>query len=253
MFKLFAFDLASQKIITHDRIDVDSVDAICEGPDGIVLSRANDATLISLHDRALVIQTLSLTCPSQKENPGSCAGGSTLFHGQLPGREEALAICYSSTSRATTFHVISQDGTAVNLGAAGTSPGGSGRFVVTRGVQPGTFLTHHTQSLVGESAVIVDLNFGTVAAFDMPDLTEARPSRGFGAGRFGVTVHPAMRVLIVEGEGGEVFLLRKEKTQKIAENAAAQSVRIINNGCGVALVTRTDEASQLRIYNVCNK
>lgn len=249
----FAFDLADHKFIAQERYTFDGVDAICEGPDGIVLSRSTESIRITVREEVLVSEPTSLICPTREKPPQLCTSGSTVFYGRLPGRKEVLAACYAPDRREINFHVILQDGTIRDFGAGGASPGGRGQFVVTRGIQPNTFLMHHSQSLITESAVIIDLNTDTVTSFNMLDLTETQLSRGMGAGRFDITAHQINDGLIVESGSGSVFLVRSQTTLQIAEGIVARSVRVVNNGCGITLMARSKNGAKLRVYDICNQ
>ena len=251
-FEIFAFDLEKRSIIARKQYNVEGVKLVCESSEGIVLSRLENSLLVSYQAGALVIQRAPASCP----DPTAaiiCGEGRTLFHGWLPGRREQLSICYTANTGLTTFHITSEDGMRRDLGASGTSPSGSGRFVVTRGVQPGTFLAHHTRSAIPESAVLIDANAGTVQPFSLPDLSVALPSRGFGAGSFGVKLHPARDGVVAEGEGGTVFLLKNGNTRLLTENAIAQSVLIVAKSCAVTLVARTDAGEEFRVYDLCGR
>lgn len=249
-FDLFAFDLDKSAFVAEERVEVSGVSAICEGPNALLFARSEDPLSIRYRDGTLALESAAVACPAPFSAP-ACGSGRTLFHERLQGRDESVAICLAPRDRQPTFHLRSPDGSVRDLGPAGTAPAGSGRFVATRGAEDGTFLVHHTRSGIAESAVTLDLETGTLAPFDMPALTEARPSRGFGAGRFGVTLHPARHALVAEGEGGDVFLLRDGTTERIAEGAAAQSVRVVDDGCGVTLIARTEAGTELRVYDIC--
>jgi len=251
-FEIFAFDLEKRSIIARKQYNVEGVKLVCESSEGIVLSRLENSLLVSYQAGALMIQRAPASCP----DPTAaiiCGEGRTLFHGWLPGRREQLSICYIPDVRTTTFHITSEDGIRRDLGASGTSPNGSGRFVVTRGVQPGTFLAHHTRSAIPESAVLIDAEAGTVQPFSLPDLSVARPSRGFGAGSFGVTLHPVRGGIVAEGEGGDIFHLKDGNTQLLTANAVAQSVRIGAASCAVTLVARTHAGEEFRVYDLCSR
>ena len=251
-FEIFAFDLEKRSIIARKQFNVEGVTLVCESREGIVLSRLENPLLVSYRAGALVIQSAPASCPDPRAAI-ICGESRTLFHGWLPGRREQLSICYIPNIRATTFHITSEGGIRRDLGASGTSPNGGGRFVVTRGVQPGTFLAHHTRSAIPESAVLIDADEGTVQPFSLPDLSVARPSRGFGAGSFGVTLHPVRGGIVAEGEGGDVFLLKGGNTQLLTDNAVAQSVRIGADSCAVTLVARTQAGEEFRVYDLCGR
>jgi hypothetical protein len=198
------------------------------------------------------MQRAPASCPNPSESL-ICSEGRTLFHGWLPGRREQLSICYIPNIRATTFHITSEVGIRRDLGASGISPNGSGRFVVSRGVQPGTFIAHHTRSAIPESAVLIDADAGTLQPFSLPDLSVARPSRGFAAGSFGVTLHPVRGGIVAEGEGGDVFFLKDGNKRLLTDNAVAQSVRIGADSCAVTLVARTHVGEEFRVYDLCGR
>jgi hypothetical protein len=251
-FEIFAFDLEKRSIIARKQYNVEGVKLVCESSEGIVLSRLENSLLVSYQAGVLVIQSAPASCP----DPTAaiiCGEGRTLFHGWLPGRREQLSICYIPDVRTTTFHITSEDGIRRDLGASGTSPNGSGRFVVSRGVQPGTFLAHHTRSAIPESAVLIDADAGTVQPFSLPDLSVARPSRGFGAGSFGVTLHPARGGIVAEGEGGDVFFLKDGNKLQLTDNSVVQSVLIGAESCVVTLVARTHAGEEFRIYDLCGR
>ena len=249
-FDVLAFDRENSTIVAREQFNLTGGTLVCEGRDGLVLDGSEGPLVIGYRSGSLFTEISSVRCPDSAVTV-ACGEGRLLFNGWLPGRWDQLAICYSPDERATTFHIMSADGTRRDLGAAGTSPGGSGRFVVTRGLLPGTFLAHHTSSAIAESAVLINADAGTLEAFDLPDLYEARPSRGFGAGSFGVTLHPVRGGVVAEGEGGEVFLLKDGKTTKLVDDAVAQSVHIAALGCSVVLVARVDAGEELRVYDVC--
>jgi hypothetical protein len=251
-FEIFAFDLEKRSIIARKQYNVEGVKLVCESSEGIVLSRLENSLLVSYQSGALVIQRAPASCPDPRAAI-ICSEGRTLFHGWLPGRREQLSICYIPDIRITTFHITSEGGIRRDLGASGTSPNGSGGFVVTRGVQPGTFLAHHTRNAIPESAVLVDAEAGTVQPFSLPDLSVARPSRGFGAGSFGVTLHPVLGGIVAEGEGGDVFLLKGGNARLLTANAVAQSVRIGVESCAVTLVARTQAGEEFRVYGLCGR
>jgi hypothetical protein len=251
-FDIFAFDLEEGFIIARQQFNTEGVILVCEASEGIVLSRLKNPLLVSYRAGALVMQRALASCP----NPSTsivCGEGRTLFNGWLPGRKEKLSICFNAYTRVTKFYITSADGVSRDLGARGTSPNGSGRFVLTRGVQPGTFLAHHTRSAISESAVLIDADEGTVQPFILPDLSVARPSRGFGAGSFGVMLHPVRSGIVAEGEGGDVFLFMGGNARLLTENAVAQSVRIVAESCGVMLVARTNAGEELRVYDLCGR
>ncbi|MGM0985307.1 MAG: hypothetical protein ACQEXG_18125 [Pseudomonadota bacterium] len=250
-FDVFAFDMEQSAFVARKQYRVSDVTAVCEAPGGVVLSRPENPQIVRHRAGELTMESSEVRCPVPSSGT-SCGTGRTLFHGWLPGRLDTLSICYSPDIRATTFHITSAEGVRRDLGAAGTSPGGSGRFVVTRGVQPDTYLAHHTRSAIHESAVLVDANAGTVEAFAIPDLSDARPSRGFGAGSFGVTLHPVRGGLVAEGEGGDVFFLHNGNTRLLTDGAVAQSVRIGSESCAVMLVARADAGEEFRIYDLCS-
>jgi len=250
--EIFAFDLEERSFVVRKRYNVERVTHVCEANGGIVLSRLEDPLLVSYRAGTLVMERAPSSClvPSAAI---ICGEGHTLFHGWLPGRQEQLSICYVSDTRKTTFHITSEHGITRDLGTSGTSPGGSGRFVVTRGVQPGTFLAHHTRNAIPESAVLIDADAGTVQPFRLPDLSRARPSRGFGAGYFGVTLHPVRGGIVAEGEGSDVFLLKDGNTRLLTDNAVARSVRIGTESCSVTLVARTDAGEEFRVFDLCGR
>jgi hypothetical protein len=251
-FEIFAFNLEKRSIIARKQYNVEGVTLICESSKGIVLSRLENPLLISYRAGALVMQRTPASCPNPSESL-ICSEGRTLFHGWLPGRRDKLSICYIPDIRITTFHITSEGGIRRDLGASGTSPNGSGRFVVTRGVQPGTFLAHHTRSAIPESAVLIDAEAGTVQPFSLSDLSVARPSRGFGAGSFGVTLHPVLGGIVAEGEGGDVFLLKGGNARLLTASAVAQSVLIVSESCAVTLVARTNASEEFRVYDLCGR
>ena len=251
-FEIFAFDLEERSIIARQQYNIEGVTLVCEASEGIVLSRFKNPLLVSYRAGKIVMQNATASCPVPSEAL-VCGEGRTLFHGWLPGIQEKLSICYNSYTRATKFYITSADGMRRDLGARGTSPNGSGRFVVTRGVQAGTFLAHHTRSAIPESAVLIDADEGTVQPFILPDLSVARPSRGFGAGSFGVTLHPVRGGVVAEGESGDVFLLKDGNTQLLTANAVAQSVRIGAESCAVTLVARTHAGEEFQVYDLCGR
>lgn len=251
-FEIFAYDLEKRSIVARKQYNVEGVTLVCESSKGIVLSRLENPLLVSYRAGALVMQRAPASCPNPSESL-ICSEGRTLFHGWLPGRREKLSICYIPDIQTTTFHITSEGGIRRDLGASGTSPNGSGRFVVTRGVQPGTFLAHHTRSAIPESAVLIDADAGTVQPFSLPDLSVARPSRGFGAGSFGVTLHPVRGGIVAEGEGGDVFLLKGGNARLLTANAVAQSVLIMSESCAVTLVARTNTGEELQVYDLCGR
>ena len=251
-FEIFAFDLEKRSIIARKQYNVEGVKLVCESSKGIVLSRLENPLLVSYRAGSLVMQRAPASCPNPSESL-ICSESRTLFHSWLPGRREQLSICYITDIRITTFHITSEGGIRRDLGARGTSPNGSGRFVVSRGVQPGTFLAHHTRSAIPESAVLIDAEAGTVQPFIMPDLSVVRPSRGFAAGSFGVSLHPVRGGIVAEGEGGDVFFLKDGNTQLLTANAVAQSVRIGAESCAVTLVARTNAGEELRVYDLCGR
>ena len=251
-FEIFAFDLDKRSIIARQHYNIEGVTLVCEASEGIVLSRLKNPLLVSYRAGKLVMQNAPASCPVPSEAL-SCGEGRILFHEWLPGRREQLSICYNSYTRATKFYITSADGMRRDLGARGASPNGSGRFVVTRGVQAGTFLAHHTRSAIPESAVLIDADEGTVQPFLLPDLSVARPSRGFGAGSFGVTLHPVRGGIVAEGESGDVFLLKDGNTQLLTANAVAQSVRIGAESCALTLVARTHAGEEFRVYDLCGR
>lgn len=251
-FEIFAYDLEKRSIVARKQYNVEGVTLVCESSKGIVLSRLENPLLVSYRAGALVMQRAPASCPNPSESL-ICSESRTLFHSWLPGRREQLSICYITDIRITTFHITSEGGIRRDLGARGTSPNGSGRFVVSRGVQPGTFLAHHTRSAIPESAVLIDAEAGTVQPFIMPDLSVVRPSRGFAAGSFGVSLHPVRGGIVAEGEGGDVFFLKDGNTQLLTANAVAQSVRIGAESCAVTLVARTNAGEELRVYDLCGR
>jgi len=249
-FDVFAFDPERSAIVARQQFELSGVTSVCAGPHGVVLSRPEAPLVVSYRAGVLAIENAAAPCPDVSM-AFACAKSVALFHGWLPGSSDQLSICYDPDGRETTFHITSAAGQSRDLGAAGTSPGGSGRFVVTRGIRPGTFLAHHTRSAIAESAVLIDTEADTVEPFDILDLSEARPSRGFGAGTFGVTLHPVSGGLVAEGEGGNVFLLKDGKTRTLVDEAVAQSVRVAVQGCSIVLVARADAGEELRVYDVC--
>jgi hypothetical protein len=251
-FEIFAFDLEERFILARKQYNVEDVTLVCEASGGIVLSRLENPLFISYQAGKLVMQKAPASCPVPSAAV-VCREGRTLFHGWLPGRREQLSVCYNSFTRTTRFYITSENGLRRDLGASGASPNGSGRFVVTPGVQPGTFLAHHTRSAIPESAVLIDADAGTVQPFSLPDLSVARPSRGFAAGSFGVTLHPVRGGIVAEGEGGDVFFLKDGNTQLLTANAVAQSVRIGAESCAVTLVARTNAGEELRVYDLCGR
>ena len=251
-FEIFAYDLEKRSIIARKQYNVEGVTLVCESSKGIVLSRLENPLLVSYRAGAIVMQRALASCPNPSESL-ICSEGRSLFHGWLPGRRDKLSICYIPDIRITTFHITSEGGIRRDLGASGTSPNGSGRFVVTRGVQPGTFLAHHTRNAIPESAVLIDADAGTVQPFSLPDLSVARPSRGFGAGSFGVTLHPVRGGIVAEGEGGDVFLLKGGNARLLTANAVAQSVLIMSQSCAVTLVARTNTGEELQVYDLCGR
>lgn len=224
---------------------------ICEAPTGVVLSGPGNSQTVDFQAGALSMQRSQVPCPDPSSGI-ACRDGFSLFHGWLPGRLDTLTICYSSEARATTFHITSAEGVRRDLGAAGTSPGGPGRFVVTRGVQPNTFLAHHTQ-VIPESAVLIDVDAGTVEPFAIPDLSEVFVSRGFGAGFHGVMIHPVRGGLVAEGEGGDVFFLQNGNARLLSDSAVGESVRIGSESCTVMLVARAGAGQEFRIYDLCGR
>lgn len=252
IIEIFAFDLEKKSIVARQRYNVEGVTLVCEASEGIVLSRLENPLLVSYQAGKFVMQNSPDSCPV----PSAaivCGESRILFHGLLPGRWEKLSVCYNSYTHTTRFYITSRNGLRRDLGASGTSPNGSGRFVVTSGVQPGTFLVHHTRSAIPESAVLIDAVAGTVQPSSLPDLSVVRPSRGFGAGSFGVKLHPVRGGIVAEGEGGDVFLLKNDNTRLLTDNAVAQSVRIVAGSCAVMLVARTDAGEDLRVYDLCGR
>lgn len=250
--EFFAFDLEERSFVGRKKYKVEEVKEVCASSEGIVLSRLHGPLFVSFKAGTFVMKDALSSCP----NPSvaiACMKGSTLFYGKLPGRQELLSICYNSNTRKTTFHITSEEGLSRNLGASGTSPGGEGRFVVTRGVHPGTFLAHHTLSAIRESAVLIDAVKGTVHPFKLPDLSQVRPSRGFGAGSFGVTLYPVHGGIVAEGEGGNVFLLKEGKTRQLTDHAVAKSVHIVTESCTLTLVARIDGGEEFRVYDLCDR
>lgn len=245
------YRLEQHGFVPRERYRRNNALVICEAPTGVVLSGPENSQTVYFRAGALSMQRSEVPCPDPSSGI-ACRDGFTLFHGWLPGRLDTLTICYSSEARATTFHITSAEGVRRDLGAAGTSPGKPGRFVVTRGVQPNTFLAHHTQVIPG-SAVLVDVDAGTVEPFAMPDLSEVFVSRGFGAGFHGVTLHPVRGGLVAEGEGGDVFFLQNGNARLLSDSAVGESVRIGSESCTVMLVARADAGKEFRIYDLCGR
>jgi hypothetical protein len=249
----FAVNAEATGITAHAEFSMDPFDTICEGPNAVLLSSESASRQVTLYGDQITLEGAGWSCAPETRPGVPCAGGSSLFLERLPGRLETLSICYDPRSRETTFRIIDEAGSMTLLGAAGTSPGGPGRYVVTRGVTSETFLAHHTRSAIPESAVLVDLSAQTIAAYPVPDLEDARPSRGLGAGQFGVRLHPTAAGLLVEGEGGDVFLVDDDRTTRVAENVRLGSVRVTNEGCSGLLVRQDGEQAVLSRFEICSE
>lgn len=248
----FYYDISTKEIKSQNNLSNLFFTDVCSTESGSVLSSdSHESTKVSVKGDEIETTSTDLKCVSKAPVPADCVAGVELYRGLLPDSSQQLSMCYNQNSRQVTFHKIEQSGEIVNLGQGGTSPGGSGRFVVTPGVKAGTYLVHHTRSAIPESAVLINVNTGSIAPAALPDLTDVRPSRGFAAGKFGVQIHPIIDGYLVEGEEGQVFLVRDNNTTVLSDDVIASSVTVVSGGCTATLLTNEDDVVMLKRYELC--
>ena len=244
----FAFDVSYQGFLDQYSQSFDNLESVCEAPDGILLSRPEDPLILHYKDGELATKPSPVECPDPSSSP-VCDEGMTIFHGLLSGQFNRLSTCYEQDERTVSHHVTSPSGDTGKLGTAGTSPGGTGRFVITNGVQEGNFILHHTRNAVAESAVVLDTWDGSAESLRIPDVLDIRPRRGFAAGRVGIRLYPVQDGFIAHNEAGEVFVLTRGEREKVAENALLNTVQVFRERDIVTLVTRDEGKTRLQLYN----
>jgi hypothetical protein len=222
---------------------------VCAGDSEIILSSGTQESIaIRMQDGEIVAGDTDLSCRKASSVPTECTAGGEIFRQLLPNSDQELMMCLSGNE--TTMHIVNRDGIITNLGSTAGAMGGTGRYVVSPMVKTGQYLFHHNQSAINSQVYIVDVNTNIVAPVNLPDLSNARPPRGFGAGKFGLELKHFASGYLADGEGGQVYLLHNQSTTLLADNVYG-SVVVLRGGCAATMIQRDDKVTVLLKFNLC--